>query len=210
MPPSLLPVGPTALLAEVADAGQALSLALFARAAAVPALEVVPAAATVLFDGLAGPDDVAAVHRLVADWSPAVRVAEGDLVELPTTYDGADLDDVAERWGTDRDGVVARHAGTTFVAAFCGFAPGFAYLDGLPADLAVPRLDTPRTRVPAGSVGLAGAWCGVYPTGSPGGWRLLGRTDAVLWDPARAGDREGRGRGPALLAPGTPVRFVPA
>ena len=98
--------------------------------------------------------------------------------------------------------MVARHGEVEFVSAFCGFAPGFAYLAGLPEKYAVPRLDSPRSRVPAGAVGLAGAWCGVYPTASPGGWRLLGRTDATLWDPDRSR--------PALLAPGTRVRFVPA
>ena len=123
-------------------------------------------------------------------------------MELPVVYDGADLEDIASRWGTDVDGVVARHTGTAFVSAFCGFAPGFAYLAGLAGEYAVPRLDSPRTRVPAGAVGLAGPWCGVYPSESPGGWRLLGRTDARLWDPDRSR--------PALLAPGTRVRFVPA
>ena len=86
------------------------------------------------------------------------------------------------------------------MAAFCGFAPGFAYLTGLPDELAVPRRQTPRTRVPVGSVALAGSWCGVYPTASPGGWQLLGHTDAPLWDVDRPQ--------PALLAPGTRVRFV--
>ena len=88
------------------------------------------------------------------------------------------------------------------MSAFCGFSPGFAYLAGLPEELAVPRLDTPRTKVPAGAVALAGTWCAAYPTASPGGWRLIGRTDAALWDAAR--------EQPALLAPGTRVRFRPA
>jgi KipI family sensor histidine kinase inhibitor len=89
-----------------------------------------------------------------------------------------------------------------FVSAFCGFAPGFAYLAGLPDELAVSRLDSPRPSVPAGSVGLAGPWCGVYPTSSPGGWRLIGRTEVPLWRPDRVDT--------ALLAPGTRVRFVRA
>ena len=188
----LRPVGPRAVLAEVGDAATALALATWARGR-VDAEEIVPAAATVLFDGVS---DLAALD----DWTPATEPPAGELVEIPVVYDGPDLAFVAERWGTDVDGVVRRHTGVEHVAEFCGFAPGFAYLAGLPHDLAVPRLESPRPSVPAGSVGLAGSWCGVYPASSPGGWRLLGRTDAVLWDPAR--DR------PALLAPGTRVRFV--
>lgn len=203
-PARLVPVGPAAVLVEVDDAAAALDLTRHARATGVEAREVVPGARTVLFDGVAGPGPVEAV---VASWRPVAAggavggaVSGGGPVEVPVVYDGPDLDDVAARWGTDRDGVVAQHTALTFVSAFCGFAPGFAYLTGLPADLAVPRLDTPRSRVPAGSVGLAGTWCGAYPTASPGGWRLLGRTDATLWD----ADRDP----PALLAPGTRVRFV--
>jgi KipI family sensor histidine kinase inhibitor len=194
----LVPVGPTAFLAEVADARVALALASWSRRAGVVAAEVVPAAETVLFDGVPDQD---ALARTLAAWVPGSAPGEGPLVEVPTAYDGPDLDDVAERWGTDRAGVVERHAALTFVSAFCGFAPGFSYLAGLPDDLAVPRLDTPRPRVPVGSVALAGTWCGVYPTASPGGWRILGRTDVTLWDQERAE--------PALLAPGTRVRFVP-
>lgn len=198
----VIEVGPTAVLVEADDADAALALALHARAARVPATEIVPAATTVLFDGLDGADARTRLRAALESWVPTAAPPTGRLVELPTSYDGADLDDVARRWGTDPAGVVARHTATTFTAAFCGFAPGFAYLTGLPAALAVPRLDSPRTRVPAGAVALAGPWCGVYPTASPGGWRVVGHTDAVLWDAARAD--------PALLAPGTPVRFVPA
>lgn len=194
----LRPVGPTAALAEVGDAASALALATWARAHDVPAVEVVPAAETVLFDGVA---DLAALASLLAGWQPGERAAAGPRVEVPVVYDGADLEEVAALWGTDVAGVVARQSEIEYVAAFCGFAPGFAYLAGLPEPLAVPRLASPRPRVPAGSVALAGTWCGVYPTASPGGWRLLGRTDAVLWDP----DRDP----PALLAPGTRVVFVP-
>jgi KipI family sensor histidine kinase inhibitor len=192
-------VGSRAVLAEVADSAAARSLAAYARAARVQAEEVVPGARTVLFDGLADADGLSSQ---LAGWTPDDGGTAGALVEVPVVYDGADLADVATRWGTDVEGVVARHGGLEFVSAFCGFAPGFAYLAGLPEEYAVPRLDSPRSRVPVGSVGLAGSWCGVYPSESPGGWRLLGRTDLTLWDPDRSE--------PALLAPGTRVRFVPA
>ena len=195
----LHPVGPAALLAEVADAAEALDLATWARAARIDAVEVVPAAQTVLFDGVADPGALSAQLRA---WRPSGSSPEGERVEVPVVYDGADLAFVAEAWGTDVPGVVARHSEIEYVAAFCGFAPGFAYLAGLPDALAVPRLPSPRPRVPAGAVGLAGSWCGVYPTASPGGWRLLGRTDVTLWDQTR--------EHPALLAPGTRVRFVVA
>ena len=187
----LRPVGSRAVLAEVGDAATALALATWARGRVV-AEEVVPAAGTVLFDGVS---DLSALD----DWTPTSTPPQGALVEVPVVYDGPDLAFVADAWGTDTAGVVRRHTEVEYVAEFCGFAPGFAYLAGLADELAVPRLESPRPRVAAGSVGLAGTWCGVYPTPSPGGWRLLGRTDAVLWDQ----DREQ----PALLAPGTRVRF---
>lgn len=192
-------VGPDALLAEVGDAASALALAGWARAHAVPAVEVVPAAETVLFDGVPDAEGLAA---LLGSWVPSDEPPTGRLVEVEVVYDGPDLAFVAEAWGTDEAGVVARHTGVEYVVEFCGFAPGFSYLAGLPDELAVPRLEVPRPRVPAGSVGLAGTWCGLYPTASPGGWRLLGRTAARLWDQ----DRDP----PALLPPGTRVRFVPA
>ncbi len=201
----LRPVGPNALLADVADSATALQVAHHVRAHRRPlAGEIVPGASTVLFDDVL---DRAALDDVLTHWRPDASHADaGPLVELPTDYDGPDLADVAGFWGTDVDGVVARHAAIEFVAAFCGFAPGFAYLSGLDAvGLAVPRLETPRTRVPAGSVALAGGWCGVYPRASPGGWRLIGRTDAALWDVGRIAV----GEQPALVAPGTRVRFVP-
>ena len=192
-------MGRGAVLVEVGSADEALSLALWAREARVPAGEIVPAAGTVLFDDVS---DVDELGTRLSDWDPATEPSTGDLVEIPVGYDGEDLADVAEHWGTDADGVIERHADIEFVVAFCGFSPGFAYLAGLPAELAVPRLDTPRTKVPAGAVGLAGTWCAAYPTASPGGWRLIGRTDARLWNAGR--------EQPALLAPGTRVRFRPA
>jgi KipI family sensor histidine kinase inhibitor len=199
VPLQLRPFGPAAVLAEVGDAAGALALATWARAAGVAAVEVVPAAETVLFDGV---DDLASLTALLESWTPTGTPPAGAVVELPVTYDGPDLAFVAEAWGTDVAGVVRQHAEVEYVASFCGFAPGFAYLAGLPAELAVPRLASPRAQVPPGSVGLAGTWCGVYPSASPGGWRLIGRTDVRLWDPAA--------ERPALLAPGTRVRFVPA
>lgn len=193
---AIRPVGTAALLVEVADAVEAAALAGWARSTGIAADEIVPGARTVLFDGVADPDGVAAAME---QWSPDAVPAPGRLVEVPVVYDGVDLERVAELWRTDVQGVVARHTGLELTSAFCGFAPGFAYLAGLPAELHVPRLGTPRPRVPAGSVAIAGEWCGVYPTASPGGWLLLGTTDVTLWDP--------RAEPPALLAPGTRVRF---
>ena len=112
-------------------------------------------------------------------------------MEVPVVYDGADVDELARLWDVSTAEVAARHADTEFEVAFCGFAPGFAYLRGLDAD--VPRRSSPRPRVPAGSVALAGRYCGIYPTESPGGWQLVGRTSAQLFDPGR--------EPPALLAP---------
>jgi KipI family sensor histidine kinase inhibitor len=121
-------------------------------------------------------------------------------VELRVRYDGVDLGDVAAHAGVSPEEVVARHARPEYVVGFVGFQPGFAYLLGGDELLAVPRLDEPRTRVPAGSVAVAGPYSGVYPRSSPGGWRLLGSTTTVLFDAAR--------EPPALLVPGDRVRFV--
>lgn len=192
----IIPVGDRARLVEVDDTHQALSLALWARENGVPAIEIVPGARTVLFDGL---DARVPLGEALAGWIPSAARARDRLVVVPVVYDGPDLTAIADQWAVSVDEAVGRHTAVEFTSAFCGFAPGFAYLTGLPLEWAVPRLDEPRGRVEPGSVGLADAWCGVYPTASPGGWRLLGRTEAPLWDLAR--DE------PALLAPGTRVRF---
>ena len=175
--------------------GRAASVAAWLRPR-LAAREVVPGAETVLVDG-AG---VAAVAAVLRDWSPSQAPVAGPLVEIPVVYDGPDLGFVARAWGVREDEVGPLLGEVELVAEFGGFAPGFAYLAGLPERRWVPRLDTPRPRVEPGSVALAGAWCGVYPTASPGGWRVVGRTEARLWDLARPY--------PALLAPGTRVRFV--
>lgn len=194
-----LPYGDRALLLEVDDlaSARALHAALLERA--LPGvIDLVPAARTVLVvldERTAASDlDLDGVE-LQVDHAPP-----GPLVEVPVTYDGDDLDEVAALTGLTTAEVIRRHSAATYAAAFGGFAPGFAYLTGLDPRLHVPRRDSPRTRVPAGSVAIAGEWAAVYPRASPGGWRLLGRTDLALFDP----DRDP----PALLAPGTRVRFV--
>jgi len=184
-----VPLAVAAWLGELRAAGE------------IDATEIVPGEATVLVDGVPEPDALVAVLDGAAE--PAAGAASSARrVELPTVYDGADLEVVASHWGVPVAEVVARHVDTEFTVAFCGFAPGFGYLTGLPASLAVPRLATPRPRVPAGSVGLAGRYTGVYPGASPGGWLLIGRTDARLFDVSTSP--------PALLTPGTTVRFVRA
>jgi KipI family sensor histidine kinase inhibitor len=126
----------------------------------------------------------------------------GRLVEIPVVYDGPDLAEVAGLTGLSPEAVIARHTGAEHVAAFLGFQPGFAYLTGGDEALHVPRREVPRTQVRGGTVAIAGPYSGVYPRDSPGGWRLLGSTATVMFDPAR--------EPPALLAPGDRVRFVPA
>jgi KipI family sensor histidine kinase inhibitor len=196
-----LPVGDHALLIEVGtdEEAQALHAELLRRRAAgdLTVTEIVPAARTVLLDGLDAPSRLAGQ---LASWSvPPVPPRARDVVEIPVRYDGPDLADVAAHWDVSESEVARIHAAAEFRVAFCGFAPGFGYLTGLPRE--VPRRATPRTAVPPGSVALAGPYTGVYPRSSPGGWQLIGTTDAVLWDHARVPA--------ALLSPGTQVRFVP-
>ncbi|MFE4373458.1 allophanate hydrolase subunit 1 [Streptomyces sp. NPDC056835] len=200
-----LPVGDRALLIELADGEETAAFhaeLLRRRAAGVlpPVREIVPAARTVLLDGLEDPARFAAGLDGWRSEAPDARVP--DTVELPVRYDGPDLAEVAALWGVPAEEVARIHSAAEFRVAFCGFAPGFGYLTGLPAPYAVPRRPTPRTAVPPGSVALAGPYTGVYPRSSPGGWQLIGTTDTVLWDPARVPA--------ALLAPGTRVRFVAA
>ncbi|MER5771437.1 5-oxoprolinase subunit PxpB [Streptomyces sp. NPDC001985] len=198
-----LPVGDRALLIELADGetAGALHAELLRRRAAgtLPAVrEMVPAARTVLLDGLDHPSGFA---REVLEWRiPPLRERAAEVIEVPVRYDGPDLAEVAALWGVSEEEVVAIHSAVEFRVAFCGFAPGFGYLTGLPQRYAVPRRATPRTSVPSGSLGLAGAYTGVYPRSSPGGWQLIGTTELELWEPAR--------KPAALLSPGVRVRFV--
>jgi KipI family sensor histidine kinase inhibitor len=198
----VLPSGSTALLVELDGLDDVL--ALYAALVSEPVdgvVDVVPAARTVLLVTDPAVTTLAAVEQAVRRTRPRPgRRNGGEAVELPVVYDGADLTDVAAHLGVTPDEVVRRHTGTEWTVAFCGFAPGFGYLtpDGRAWD--VPRRDSPRTKVPPGSVALAGGFSGVYPRESPGGWQLIGRTDVAVFDVARDPA--------ALLRPGVRVRFV--
>ncbi|WP_350349121.1 allophanate hydrolase subunit 1 [Agromyces sp. G08B096] len=200
----LLPAGDAALLVECDDLDEVLALHDALAADAPPGLvELVPAARTLLVavDPAQLPLESAAtwVRRArtqVADASAPAPIAP---VVVPVRYDGGDLAGVAEELGRSPEALIAQHTAARWRVAFIGFAPGFGYLVSEDWPYEVRRLDAPRTRVPAGSVGLAGAFAGAYPRASPGGWRLVGRTDAPLWD--ESADP------PALLVPGRSVRF---
>jgi len=161
-------------------------------------LDLVAGARTVLvvLDRPPADTDLARLRRL-----QPVLAADDDAgtVTFDIVFDGPDLADVAARTARSPQELVGVLTTVELSVAFTGFAPGFGYLTGLPPDLHVPRRGTPRTRVPAGSLGLAGPYAGIYPRASPGGWQLVGRTDAVLFDVERDP--------PALLRPGTRVRF---
>jgi len=195
----LLPCGRRAVLVEPDD--------VLGFQAAVSRLdlagveELVPAARTLLvrFDpAVTNAERLGAVLRQVSPVDSVV--ADAGEVVVPVVYDGEDLAEVAEETGLSVGSLVARHTAGTYVSAFCGFAPGFAYLTGSDPVLHVSRRSSPRTRIPAGSVAIAGAYSAVYPSASPGGWRLLGRTDVPVWDVERDP--------PNLLPPGTRVRFT--
>jgi KipI family sensor histidine kinase inhibitor len=200
----LLPSGSTALLVELDALDDVLALyAALADAPPAGVVDVVPAARTVLLVTDPARTTLAAVAEAVRTTTPRPGAQRsGDTVELPVHYDGADLADAAGLLGLTPAELVERHTGAPWTVAFCGFAPGFGYLVQPGGTWDVPRRATPRTKVPPGSVALAGEFSGVYPRESPGGWQLLGRTDTAVFDL----DREPA----ALLRPGTRVRFVAA
>lgn len=219
MRPRLLPYGDSGLLVEVDDPADVLALhRAVRRCPPLGVVDVVPAARTLLLHldpALTSPRRVSeAVSELLVGLmaAPAAELLDGtsqpgpdqpgtgELLQIPVVYDGEDLQEVAALTGLTPDEVVALHQQSVWTVAFCGFAPGFGYLAGGPERLAVPRRATPRTRVPAGAVGLAGPYSGIYPRSSPGGWQLIGRTEVPVWDPGR--------EPPALLRPGVRVRFV--
>lgn len=193
--------GREALLVEVDDLDQALALYAALSAAALPGVvDLVPAARTVLIRLDPSRTSPAEIRRAVAGLPTGGtdRAAAGT-VEIPVRYDGPDLADVAKHTGLTPEEVIALHTGAQWTVAFAGFAPGFGYLTGGDSRLDVPRRKSPRTRIPAGSVALAGQFSGVYPNDSPGGWQLIGSTTERMWDLDRPE--------PALLVPGVKVIF---
>jgi KipI family sensor histidine kinase inhibitor len=205
--PTVIPMGEHALRISLPDQGAVLALyeALMQEPLAGQ-VDLVPGAESLLIQlsGTAGPGLAREAGARVTEPAVSRKVAEeidmpNQSVVIETVYQGPDLDTVAELTGLSVEGIVAAHTTAAWRVAFCGFAPGFAYLSGGDPALAVPRRATPRSEVPAGTVGLAGEYSGVYPRSSPGGWQLIGRTDAALWDALRDP--------PALLRPGVSVTF---
>ena len=200
---TVLDYGDQALLLQFDSTTDVLAWAAAIREAALPGvLDIVPASRTVLLK-LAGPRHQGAVRRrlrtLRVDADTVATATRQEPTVIDVVYDGADLAEVAERTGLTTAQVINAHTGTPWQVGFGGFAPGFAYLIGGDPRLAVPRRSEPRSSVPAGAVGLAGEFTGIYPRRSPGGWQLIGHTDVVLWDIDRPN--------PALLTPGMWVQF---
>lgn len=211
--PRVLPVGDTAFTVEFGAAieeglvaqVQALDAAL--AAAPLPGIrETAPSyrALLIVYDPrITPPPTMHASLMEAAMQATATALPEGRLVEIPVRYggaDGPDLEAVAREHRITQEEVIARHTAPTYRVAMLGFAPGFAYLLGLDPRLATPRLATPRTRIPPGSVGIAGDQSGVYALSTPGGWRIIGRTPLTLFDPAHPQ--------PFILQPGDRVRFT--
>ncbi len=197
-----LPVSLNALLVELADLDQTLALLASLQRGSLAGVEaLVLAARTILVQFRPSATSVATLVDAIAARDLSQRVERGGhRVEIPVHYDGEDLAEMAQLLAITPEELVRRHTGNDYTVAFVGFAPGFAYLSGGHESLDVPRRTTPRTRIPAGSVGLAERFSGVYPQASPGGWQIIGRTPLAMWDLER--------EMPALLQPGFSVRFV--
>ena len=192
--------GPCAWLVELTDLASVLALHQRLIAEPFPGqLDAVAAAETLLVK-FSSRRQAASAHAAVGELDLGrLERATGNKVTIDVVYDGEDLAEVGRLTGLGADGVVAAHTGQVWTAAFGGFAPGFTYLVGEDTRLEVPRRLSPRTAVPAGAVALGGAFSAVYPRQSPGGWQLIGRTAAVLWDLGR--------ESPALVRPGDNVRY---
>ena len=200
----LLPSGDAAVLVECDSLEEVLALHNALAADPRPGVvELVPAARTILVavDPARLPLESAAtwVRRIPVEAGSRLTGRTADEVTIPVVYDGDDLHQTAGLLGVSPEALTARHQAAEWRVAFVGFAPGFGYLVSDDWPFEVPRLDAPRTRVPAGAIAVAGAFAGAYPRQSPGGWRLIGRTDAPLWSP--------ESDPPALLVPGRRVRF---
>ncbi len=197
----ILPVRDDCVLVELADLGEAMALFDALKTNPVEGItEIIPAARTLLisFDPYTISDD-ALIDAVTALAGGERKAASGALIEIPVRYDGEDLAEVADILGMSVEDVIRLHGESDYVAAFTGFAPGFAYLSGGDPRLTVPRRKSPRTKVPAGAVGLAGEFSGVYPKTSPGGWQLIGTTPLAMFDIDRT---------PAsLLQPGSRIKF---
>lgn len=193
--------GDRAVLVEVESLEAAHRLHAALRDAGLDGLiDVVPGARTVLVITDPSRLDPSRLAAELPHWPlPETAAAASDRLDVPVVYDGADLPAVAEITGLTVGEVVRRHTAAHHTVAFLGFAPGFGYISGSDTALHVPRTESPRTAVPPGSVALAGPYTGIYPRATPGGWRLIGRTDLPTWDPGRDP--------PALLQPGRHVRF---
>lgn len=210
---SVLPFGDQGLVVEFEDElstvvnGRARALAR-SLAGGPGVVETVPTfrAVLIVVDPLAADrDHLAEVADRLARELPADVAGSGRVIELPVVYGsehGPDLEDVARAHAMSPQDVIDLHSGHEYLVFMLGFSPGFPYMGTLPPPLHTPRLPTPRTRVPPGSVGIADVLTGVYPLASPGGWRIIGRTPQLIYDPREAD--------PFLLRPGDRVRFVPA
>ncbi|WP_217999988.1 5-oxoprolinase subunit B family protein [Janibacter anophelis] len=197
-----MPCADSGLLVELSDMDEVLALyAHLEEDLPDGVVDMIPAATTLLLTIDRSVTDVESLARQVRSIEIGThhRATTGE-IEVPVVYDGEDLAEVARLTGLDERAVIEAHTGTPWTVAFCGFAPGFGYMVGGDERLQVPRRDNPRTRVPRGSVAIAGEFASIYPRESPGGWQLIGRTALEVWDI----DREP----PALLVPGTVVRYV--
>ncbi|ABM08131.1 5-oxoprolinase/urea amidolyase family protein [Paenarthrobacter aurescens] len=197
---SVRPVGTRAVLAELDGLQDVLALQDMLYKSPLPGqVDVLAAAETVMVVGESAAATRTIGARLMELELTAPEVTDSGLVVIDTVYDGDDLADVAELTGLSTEGVVAAHTGQIWTVAFAGFAPGFGYMVGENEALTVPRRSSPRTAVPAGSVALGGQYSAVYPRRSPGGWQLIGRTGARMWDLNRSQ--------PALVRPGDRVQY---
>ena len=195
----LMDYGPAAALLECEDLTEVIGLIPLLREQ--PKInEVIPGARTVLLR-LDAPLDDADRRRLQSITPTGTEKRDRVRIRIEVDYSGEDLATVADHLGIRPAEVVELHTGQIWTVGFCGFAPGFAYLQGEHDRLRVPRRPAPRSWVPAGAVGLADSWSGIYPRAGPGGWQLIGRTDARLWNLDRTP--------PALLQPGYSVQFMP-